>query len=313
MLDFDNDNWIDLFVANDTQPNQLFRNRADGTFEDIGVVAGVAFSDSGVARAGMGVDATDYDASGRPGLLVGNFSTEMVGLYHNAGNGLFIDEASRSVIGRATLPSLTFGCFFFDVDLNGWPDIFAVNGHVADDVERVRSGVTYAQQSQLFLNVGTGQFEEIVLDENDALQTPVVGRGGAYADADNDGDLDIAITVNGGTARLLENSSLFDRNVLRVRTLGVMSNRDGIGARIEIHADGRTRWNRVKTGSSYASQSELPVTFGLGTSTSVSTLRVDWPSGHVDTATNIDGNQTITVKEGVGIVDVTPIAWSPPK
>jgi hypothetical protein len=237
----------------------------------------------------------------------------MVGLYHNEGNGLFIDEAPRSVIGRATLPSLTFGCFFFDVDLNGWPDIFAANGHVADDVERVRSGVTYAQQSQLFLNAGAGQFEEIILAENDALQTPVVGRGAAFADADNDGDLDIAITVNGGAARLLENSSLFDRNVLRVKTLGVMSNRDGIGARIEIHTDGRTRWNRVKTGSSYASQSELPVTFGLGTSTSVSTLRVDWPSGHVDTATNIDGTQTITVKEGVGIVDVTPIAWSPPK
>lgn len=170
MLDFDSDKWIDLFVANDTQPNQLFRNRSDGTFEDIEVVAGVAFSDSGVARAGMGVDATDYDASGRPGLLVGNFSTEMVSLYHNEGNGLFIDEAPRSVIGRVTLPTLTFGCFFFDVDLNGWPDIFATNGHVADDVERVRSGVTYAQQSQLFLSVGTGQFAEVILDENDAIR-----------------------------------------------------------------------------------------------------------------------------------------------
>ena len=307
MLDVDGDSWLDLFVANDTQPNQLFRNRGDGTFEDIGVLAGVAFSETGVARAGMGVDAADYDASGRPSVVIGNFATEMLGLYHNEGGGLFIDEAPRSEIGRATLSTLTFGCFFFDVDLDGWPDIFAANGHVADDVERVQTRVTYAQRPQLFRNLGTGRFEEVEPDDGDALLTPVIGRGAGYADADGDGDLDVVITANGGQARLLENITEHENNLIRIRAVGVMSNRDGIGARVEVTAGDQMHWQLVKTGSSYASQSELPLTFGLGPSTSVSSIRVVWPSGQVDSITDVEANQAITLEEGIGLADAVPI------
>ena len=153
MFDVNSDGWMDLFVTNDTQPNQLFQNQGDGTFSDIAVVAGVAFSEAGIARAGMGVDAADYDGSGHPSLIIGNFSNEMMALYHNEGNGLFIDEAPRSALGRGTLLTLTFGCFFFDYDLDGWLDVFAANGHVADDIEQVQSRVTYAQRPQLFLSL----------------------------------------------------------------------------------------------------------------------------------------------------------------
>ena len=306
MLDFNDDGWMDLFVANDTQPDQLFENRGDGTFEDIGILAGVAFSDAGVARAGMGVDAADYDRSGRADLVIGHFSTEMMALYHNEGNGLFIDEGPRSAIGRSTLLTLTFGCFFFDFDLDGWPDIFAANGHVADDVERVQARITYAQPPQLFRNLGGGRFEEVTAPDT-ALGAPQVGRGAAYADYDGDGDLDVLVTANGGAPRLLRNDGGNDNHVLRIRTMGTTSNRDGIGARIDVTAGGATRWQVVRTGSSYLSQSELPVTFGLGDGTRVDALQVTWPSGRVDRIGAVPADRTITVEEGAGIVDTETI------
>ena len=220
---------------------------------------------------------------------------------------ILIDEAPRSQIGRATRLTLTFGCFFFDFDLDGWPDIFAANGHVADDVERVQSRVTYAQRPQLFRNFGQGDFEEIVASDRSALQTPMVGRGAAYADADNDGDLDVLVTANGGPARLLRNDGGNANHVLRVRTIGTASNRDGIGARVEVRAGGDTRWQTVKTGSSYLSQSELTLTFGLGPAATLSTVRVAWPSGQVDTVDDVDADQTITIEEGAGLVAAMPI------
>ena len=307
MFDVDSDGWMDLFVTNDTQPNQLFRNQGDGTFDDIAVVAGVAFSEAGIARAGMGVDAADYDGSGRPSLIIGNFSNEMMALYHNEGNGLFIDEAPRSALGRATLLTLTFGCFFFDYDLDGWLDVFAANGHVADDVEQVQSRVTHAQRPQLFHNAGRGRFEEIVEEAGNALQQPMVARGAAYADFDNDGDLDILMTSNGGAPRLLRNDGGNTNNLLRVKTVGTESNRDGIGARVEVTTGGQRRWQMVKTGSSYASQSEVPLTFGLGDQMSVELMRVVWPSGQVDEVTGIAANEFLVVEEGRGTVSSTAI------
>ena len=310
MFDVDDDGWMDLFVTNDTQPNQLFRNNGDGTFEDIAVVAGVAFSEAGVARAGMGVDAADYDGSGRPSLVIGNFSNEMMALYHNEGNGLFIDEAPRSALGRATLLTLTFGCFFFDYDLDGWPDVLAANGHVADDVERVQSRVTHAQRPQLFHNLGGGRFEEINddADAGQGLHQQMVARGAAYGDLDNDGDLDVLMTSNGGAPRLLRNDGGNANNMLRVRMVGVGSNRDGIGARVDVTAAGRTRWQIVKTGSSYASQSELTLTFGLGDTRTADAVRVTWPSGQVDEIGSVEVNQLLTVEEGQGVSSATPIA-----
>ena len=307
MLDYDADGWMDLFVANDTEPDRLYHNEGNGTFVDNGVVAGVAFSEAGIARAGMGVDAADYDASGRPSLVVGNFSNEMIALYHNEGNGLFIDEAPRSAVGRSSLLTLAFGCFFFDFDLDGRPDIFAANGHVVDDIDRVQSRVTYAQPAHLFRNLGNGRFDEITTEVGNALTQPTVARGAAYGDLDRDGDLDLLIMANNGPARVLRNDGGNANNVLRVRTVGTASNRDGVGTQVEVLVDGDRIWQIVKTGSSYASQSELPLTFGLGAAAKVDAIRVTWPSGQVDRVAGLKANQQVTVREGEGVVEMSPL------
>jgi len=256
-----------------------------------------------VARAAMGVDAADYDGSGRPSLVIGNFSNEMMALYHNEGTGLFIDEAPTSSIGQVSLLSLTFACFFFDYDLDGFLDIFAVNGHVADDIEAVQPKVKYAQPPHLFRNLGGKRFEAVAASSGEALQRPMVGRGAAYADYDNDGDLDVLVTTNNGPARLLRNDGGNRNRYLRVRTVGAASNRDGIGARVTVTtASGSRPWGLVKTGSSFCSQSELPLTFGLGSATKAPRLEVAWPSGRVDVLTDVAAGQTITVVEGKGLV-----------
>jgi hypothetical protein len=302
ILDFDGDRWLDLFVANDTQPNKLHRNNRNGTFSEVGLAAGVAFGETGVARAAMGVDAADYDGSGRPSLVVGNFSNEMMALYHNEGTGLFVDEAPASGLGQATQLSLTFGAFFFDYDLDGRPDIFSANGHVADDIERVQPRVKYAQAPHLFRNLDGKRFQSMTATAGAALQQPLVGRGAAAADYDRDGDLDVLVTANAGPARLLRNDGGNRNHWLRVRTVGTTSNRDGIGARVAITSANGQAWQLVKTGSSYCSQSELPLTFGLGSATRVQRVEVTWPSGTVDVIDGAAADQEITVQEGKGLV-----------
>jgi hypothetical protein len=298
VLDYDNDGWPDLFVANDTQPNRLYHNIRNGTFTDVALTAGVAFNEAGVARAGMGVDAADYDRSGRDSIVVGNFSNEMLGLYHNEGKGLFIDDAAVAGVGRPSLLTLTFGCFFFDYDLDGWLDIFSANGHVADDIHAVQPHVTYAQPAHLYRNVGRGRFEDVSAATGRALQEPVVARGAAYGDFDNDGDLDLLVSVNGGRARLLRNDGGNRNHYLTVKTVGSVSNRDGIGARITIAVAGAgTMSSTVKSGSSYLSQSQLPVTFGLGAATMVDRVEIAWPSGRRDMLEKVHADQSITVRE----------------
>ncbi len=309
LIDYNNDGWIDLFVANDTQPNRLYENRRNGTFVDVAVSAGIAFNEAGVARAGMGVDAADYDRSGHQSLVIGNFSNEMMALYNNEGNGLFIDEAPKSAIGRASLLTLTFACFFFDYDLDGLLDIFAANGHVADDINNVQQRVTYRQPAHLFRNLGSRQFEQVTAKSGAALQQPVVARGAAYGDFDGDGDLDLIESTNGGPARLLQNDGGERNHRLRIRLVGTKSNRDAIGAAVRVTvASGASPWSMVKTGSSYCSQNELPLTFGLGSADRVSKIEVKWTDGHVETIAGTEANQSLTIEEGKGIVQRAPLA-----
>jgi hypothetical protein len=312
LLDYNNDGWIDLFVANDTQPNRLYENKRNGTFGDFAVSAGVEFNDAGAARAGMGVDAADYDNSGRQSVVIGNFSNEMIALYKNEGNGLFVDEAPTSVIGKASLLRLTFASFFFDYDLDGRLDIFAANGHVADDISTVQPRIAHAQRPLLFRNAGSRKFEDATDAAGKAMLMPMVARGAAYGDYDGDGDLDLLVTVNNGPARLLRNEGAERNHRLRLRIVGTKSNRDAIGASARVtHSAGKSPWLMVKTGSSYCSQSEMPVTFGLGAIDRVTHIEVKWPDGKVDMLPGTNANQSLTIEEGKGITARQPLPASP--
>jgi hypothetical protein len=305
ILDYNADGWPDILVANDTQPNKLYLNKKDGTFEEHGVPSGIAFSEDGVARAGMGVDAADYDRSGRPSVIISNFANQMVSLYHNEGNGLFVDEAPQSEVGRATLVTLGFGCFFFDYDNDGWPDIFVADGHIEDAIERVQKRVSYAEPAHLFRNLGGGKFQETTSQMGAAFANPRVARGAAYADIDNDGFLDVLVTTNAGPPFLFHNEGGTNHS-LRLKLVGTKSNRDGIGAVAQVTSgDGSNKDKQSKmlrSGSSYLSQSELVLTFGLGTQTKADTVEIQWPSGQVDKLSNLNAGQTVTVEEGKGIV-----------
>jgi hypothetical protein len=313
LLDYDDDGWMDLFVANDTQPNKLYRNNHNGTFAESSFATGVAFSDAGKPRAGMGADAGDYDGSGRQSLLIGNFTNESLSLYHNDGSGLFTDRATNSGLSAPSASSLTFSAFFFDYDLDGLLDIFAANGHVADDVSVTQPTVRYAEPALLFRNRGAGRFDDMSSKVGPALRQAVVGRGAAYLDYDNDGDLDVLMTTSNGPARLLRNDNGNQNDMLRVKTVGVKSNRDGIGAKVTVRTNGGTRLlAMVKSGSSYLSQSELPLTFGLGkpADEKVVTVEIVWPRGRRETILGVKANQEITLKEGSGMVSSKPIILS---
>ena len=302
VLDYNADGWPDLFVANDTQPNKLYKNLGNGKFVDEGLESGVAFNEEGVARGAMGTDAADYDRSGRPHLLVGNFSNEMLALYHNEGSGVFVDEAPASSVGRASLLTLTFGAFFFDYDLDGNLDILAANGHVENEINRVQPRVSYAQPPLLFKNLGQGRFEPMTAKLGPDIARPIVGRGSAYGDIDQDGDLDVVITTSHGPAYLFRNDGGNKNRWLRVKTVGSKSNRDGIGAVVRVIAPSGKQWSLVRSGSSYCSQSELAPTFGLGKDAKVTAIEIDWPSGTKQRLPGVATNQIVTVDETKGIV-----------
>jgi hypothetical protein len=297
ILDYNSDGWPDIFVSNDTQPNKLYRNNRNGTFTEEGMVAGVAFGEDGVARGAMGVDSADYDRSGRPHLLVGNFSNQMLGLYHNEGTGLFVDEAPSSSVGRASLLTLAFGVFFFDYDLDGYPDIFSANGHIDEEINRVQPKVRYQQPPLLFRNLGQRRFQNVTASMGTEFNRPIVARGAAYADYDHDGDLDVIISTNNGPAYLFRNDGGNRNHWLNVRLIGTKSNRSAIGAVVRIESASGKQWNMVRSGSSYCSQSDLALTFGVGADTKVTKLQIEWPSGTKQQLTDISVNQFLKIEE----------------
>ena len=297
LLDYDHDGWPDLVVANDTQPNKLYRNLHNGTFEDVAVRAGVAFSEDGRARAGMGIDAADFDNSGAPGIAIANFDNEMMALYRPGRDGIYSDAALPTGIGRASQNSLGFGCLFFDADLDGHLDLLAVNGHIDETVRNIRSNVGYAQAPHLFLNDGHHSFRDVAPQAGAAFSAPKVGRGAACGDFDRDGDVDLLITTNQGPALLYRNDVTNGNRSIRLRLVGTKSNRDAIGAMVRLSTPEGTQSRMVKTGSSYLSQSELALTFGIGKRDRAERAIIEWPSGRVDEFKNLAAG-TYEIVEG---------------
>ncbi|MBL0156063.1 MAG: CRTAC1 family protein [Bryobacterales bacterium] len=300
LLDFDNDGWPDLFVANDTQPNKLYRNQRNGTFTEVAVRAGLAFSEDGRARAGMGVDVADLENSGLATIVVTNFDNEMLGLYRGTKSGAFIDLAPKSGMGKATRRSLGFGCFFFDADMDGQLDLLVANGHIDESISRARHEVTYAQSPHLFLNEG-GSFRDVASQMGPGFLAPKVARGAAFGDFDNDGDLDVLITTNAGPAYLFRNDLMNGNRSVRLRLVGTKSNRDAIGAIVKFETAGLSGARTVKSGSSYLSQSELPVTIGLGRRDVLERVTILWPSGRTEEHRGLKAGQRYQVVEGKGI------------
>jgi len=295
VIDYDREGWPDIAVSNDTQPNKLYHNNRNGTFTEQAVAEGIAFNEDGKVRGAMGIDELDYDRSGLPSLAIGNFSNEMLGLYHNEGN-LFLDMAPSSTVGRASLLSLSFGLFFFDYDLDGQADLFVANGHIEPDINKIQPQVTYAQLPLVFHNLGQGRFQEVGKELGFAKK--LVARGAAYADFDNDGAPDILLTTNEGPAYLFKNVGGSRNHAIRIRTAGVASNRDGIGAVVRVKSAGGEQWQTVHSGSSYCSQSELTLTFGLGNASKADEVEITWPSGQHDTFRDMAAGATYTLQEG---------------
>ena len=301
MLDYDQDGWPDLLVANDTQPNKLYRNLHDGKFKDVAVEAGLAFSTEGKARAGMGVDAGDFDNSGKTGIIITNFDNEMIGLYRASAKG-YDDIAVETGLGSASKNTLGFGCVFYDVDLDGRLDIAVANGHIDETVRNIRGNVGYAQAPQLFQNLGGGKFRDVASEIGDDFDRPKVGRGLAVGDFDRDGDLDLLLTTNNGGSYLYRNDVSNGNRSVRFHLVGTKSNRDAIGATVRIYVNGQVQARMVRSGSSYLSQSELPVTFGVGKRDQIEKVEISWPSGQTEEHTKLATGRSYQVVETKGII-----------
>ncbi|MGC4052490.1 MAG: CRTAC1 family protein [Paludibaculum sp.] len=300
-LSYDNDGWPDLFVANDTQPNKLYRNQRNGTFSEVAVKAGLAFSEDGRARAGMGVDVAYLDDSGLASIVVTNFDNEMLGLYRATRSGAFVDQAPKTNMGLATRRSLGFGCFFFDANLDGQLDLLVVNGHIDETISRARHDVTYAQSPHLFLNEGNGAFRDVAGLIGPEFSTPKVARGAAFGDIHNDGAQDVLITTNNGPAYLYRNEQSNGNRWVRVKLTGTKSNRDAIGALVKYEAGDLKGSRTVKSGSSYLSQSETILTLGLGRREKVDRLQIHWPSGQTEEYHGLAAGRRYLVTEGKGV------------
>jgi len=305
--DFDNDGWPDIYVANDSTASALYQNKKNGKFVDIAMEAGCALSADGKPQAGMGVSAADYDLDGNLDIVKTNFAGDTPSLYHNIGGGTFEDATFAAGLGRHT-QFLGWGCGFFDMDNDGWPDILICKGHVYPEVEQLKTEAGYPQQKLLYKNLRNGRFDDVSLQAGPGITVPVASRGCAFGDFDNDGDIDVVVNTVNDYPQLLRCDSSDGHNWIKVRTIGTKSNRSGIGARLRCvtHAPDEPKPHQqideVRSGGSYISQNDLRVHFGLGKAENVDVLEIRWPSGHIDTLKDVKPNQLVYVKEGEGIV-----------
>jgi hypothetical protein len=307
VMDVDDDGWPDVFVANDGVPNFLFTNTGNGAFEEAGLLTGVSVALDGKARAGMGTAFGDYDGDGRLDLVVTNHEAEMHSLFRNLGDGVFTDVTLESGLGPLTLPYVGFGVVFVDFDNDTTRDLAIVNGNVVDNIAEFRKGAKHAQRNLLLRNA-RGVFRNADREAGPAFATETVSRALAKGDIDNDGDLDLLVTNNGGAVQLLRNEGGRRNNALLVRLIGTKSNRDGIGARLRLTAGGRTYADQVTSGSSYLAQNDLRVHFGLGQGARADRLQIAWPSGQVDVLAGLPANHVVTVREGQGETSRVPFA-----
>jgi hypothetical protein len=305
--DFDNDGWPDIYVANDSTASALYQNKHNGKFEDIAMESGCALSADGKPQAGMGVSAADYDLDGNLDIVKTNFAGDTPSLYRNLGGGTFEDTTFAAGLGRHT-QFLGWGCGFFDMDNDGWPDILICNGHVYPEVEQLKTEAGYQQQKLLYKNLRNGRFDDVSMQGGTGITVPVASRGCAFGDFDNDGDIDVVVNTVNDFPQLLRCDSATKRNWLKVRTIGTKSNRSGIGARLRCvtqppdEPEPHQQIDEVRSGGSYISQNDLRVHFGIGKAEKVDLLEIRWPSGQVDTLKDIKANQLIFVKESQGIV-----------
>lgn len=305
--DFDNDGWPDIYVANDSAPSALYRNKKNGKFVDVAMDAGCALSPDGKPQAGMGVSAGDYDLDGKLDILKTNFAGDTPSLYHNLGDGNFEDVTFTAGLGVHT-QFLGWGCGFFDFDNDGWPDILICNGHVYPEVEELKTEAGYAQRKLLYRNLRNGRFEDVSVRGGPGINVPVAARGCAFGDFNNDGFLDVVVNTVNDYPQLLRCESRLEHNWIKIRTIGTKSNRSGIGARIRCmtRLPGETKdhsqIDEVRSGGSYISQNDLRVHFGIGKAEKVALLEVHWPSGSVDMLKDVAPNQVVFVKEGEGII-----------
>ena len=295
--DYDNDGDMDVYIANDADQNFLYRNNSDGTFTDVSLIAGVGFSEDGEAENGMGADFGDYDNDGRLDLVVTNFQDQTNTLYHNEGSGLFSDVSYASRIGTMSLPYLAWGVSFCDYDNDGYQDLFIANGHIDENVHAFNPTGFYEQPNLFFGNNRDGTFDEVGVDSGSDMRLEKVSRGFAYADYDNDGDLDLLVTNLKGTPDLLENGG--GQNAwLTLKLIGTRSNRDAIGARVKVKTGHLIQIREVRSGSSYLSQNDMRLHFGLGKHRQVDQVEIRWPSGLQEHLAGIEANQTLTLVEG---------------
>ncbi|MDR3676801.1 MAG: CRTAC1 family protein [Acidobacteriota bacterium] len=304
--DYDRDGRPDIYVANDSTPSSLYHNNGDGTFTDVGVEAGVAYSSEGLEQAGMGTDFADYDNDGWGDLVKGNFSDDTKNLYHNNRDGTFTDVTYRAGIGGVGWLFTTFGAKFLDYDNDGWKDIMLANGQTFPQIDRYQTGITYAERSLLFHNRGDGNFDEVGLQSGPGMGLRKVSRGLATADYDNDGDLEIMVSNMNSTPELLRHLRKNPNHSILVKTVGVKSNRDGIGTEVKVIAGSLTQYDTVRSGGSYLSSSDLRLHFGLGTHTAIDRIEIRWPSGQTQKIENPPVDHILVIKEGEGLVGSKP-------